>query len=61
MKNLEGSLIVAYSFSDVDIGTMIVGRQKKGSMEVINVFNGEDAQALLDILITKPEEKNGKT
>ena len=61
MKNLEGSLIVGYSFSEKDIGTIVVGRQEKGNIDIINVFHGEDARALLDILTTKPEEKNGKT
>lgn len=61
MKNLEGALVVAYSFSDTAVGTMIVGRQKKGGMDIINAFQGEDARALFDILTTKPEEKNGKT
>ena len=35
--------------------------KKNGNIDIINGFHGEDDRALLDILTTKPEEKNGKT
>ena len=50
----HGSLIVGFSFTRDDIGTLIVGEKKAGQeIEVINAFSGEEAWELYRKLITK--------
>ena len=59
MINLSGSIIVGYDFSESDNGVLIVGKQDKGKVKVINAFEGREAKELLDRLITKKgKEKN---
>lgn len=59
---LSGSLIVGYDFSKADEGVLVVGKKGKGqAVEVINAFQGEEAYALLNKLITKEEKTDAKT
>lgn len=57
MLHINESVVVAVDFSEKDKGVLIVGRQKKGVMQVINAFEGEEAYALYQKLITKKEDK----
>lgn len=50
------SVIVSVDFTNKDTGVLIVGKQDKGKVEVINAFQGEEAQKLWKRLI-KEEEK----
>ena len=56
MKEIAGSLIVGYDFSNKDTGVLIVGKQTKGKVDVINAFQGEEAMELLNKLTTKKAE-----
>lgn len=52
MKAAE-SVIVSVDFSHgVDKGILLVGRQKKGVVTIINAFQGEEAEELYKKLIT---------
>ena len=52
------SLLVGVDFTrGEDTGVLIVGRQKKGKVEVINAFSGEEAYELYKKLITKNDNK----
>lgn len=58
MIKLEGSLIVGYSFNNSDKGVLIVGKQHKGKVDVINAFADKEAKELFDRLITRKEKEN---
>lgn len=46
------SVIVAMDFSrGVDTGVVIVGKQMDGHMEIINAFQGKDAEELWEKLV----------
>lgn len=50
--NINGSLLVGYSFTDGDNPVLIVGRKEKGkAVEVINAFNGDEAVELYKKLV----------
>lgn len=51
------SLVIAVSFHAKDEGVMIVGRQKNGIMDIVNAFQGEEAEELYKKLTTKIENK----
>lgn len=52
------SLIVGVDFTrGEDVGVLIVGRQKKGKVDIVNAFQGKEAYELYEKLITKKEEK----
>ena len=52
------SLIAGVDFTrGEDVGVLIVGRQKKGKIDIVNAFQGKDAYELYEKLITKKEEK----
>lgn len=55
MKEIAGSFIVSYSFSD-NTGVLIVGKQTKGKVDIVNAFQGEEAMELLNKLTTKKAE-----
>ena len=63
MNNLTGSFIIGYDFEDTETGVLFFVRTRasEGRATIINAFSGKDARALLDILTTKQEEKNGNT
>lgn len=43
----SGSVIVSWDFSrGEDVGVLLVGRQKNGKVEVINAYQGKEAQEL---------------
>lgn len=43
----SGSVIVSWDFSHgQDVGVLIVGEQKKGKVEIVNAFQGEEAEEL---------------
>ena len=53
-KPLNDTLLVGFDFThgkDQDI--VIVGIRKGGITEILNAFQGEDARALYDLLVTK--------
>ena len=56
MKHLTDALICSIDFEG-DHGVLIVGRQnrKKGAVDIINAFQGEEAMELYTKLTTKPE------
>ena len=56
-KKVSDAVVVSIDFSrgpDTDI--LIVGKQTKGKMEVINAFQGIEARMLWGKLITKKEK-----
>lgn len=56
-KYLEDALLVSISMSKEDTGVLIVGRKRKNnSVDIINAFQGEDAERIYDILLKKPEK-----
>lgn len=54
------SVIVAYDTTNgVDKSVMAIGKKKQGQdLEIINVFSGEEAEALWKKLTTKKEATN---
>jgi hypothetical protein len=51
MKKAE-SVIVSVDFSHgEDVGVLIVGKQMDGHMEIINAFQGKDAEELWEKLV----------
>ena len=56
MKELNGSLVVGYDFTDKDTGVLIIGKQDKGSIDIINAFQDKEASELLHKLIDKENE-----
>lgn len=58
--NSTGSVIVSWDFSNgKDTGVLIVGKQEKGKIEIINAYQGEDAEALYQKLIFSKIKKIG--
>ena len=58
VKYPTGSLIIGVDFSrGKDVGVLIVGEQKKGKVEIVNAFQGDEAWDLYQKLITKKEKK----
>lgn len=52
----NGAVVVSWDFShDSDKGVLIVGRQIKKEMKVINAFQGQEARDIYEKLITKKE------
>ena len=54
MENTSGAFIVSWSFEGGrDVGVLIVGKQKKpGDVDIVNIFQGEEAYAIYEILST---------
>ena len=52
MKEIAGSFIVSQSCSD-NTGVLIVGKQTKGKVDIVNAFQNEEARNILDMLVTK--------
>lgn len=57
MNDIHESLIIGVSFSTEHEGIMIVGRQTKSKIDIINAFSGEEARELYNKLITKIEKE----
>lgn len=54
----SGSVIVSWDFSHgQDVGVLIVGEQKRGKVEIVNAFQGAEAEELYKKLTTKIKEK----
>ena len=57
MQKKSGAYIVSWSFIEGrDKGVVVVGKQIKGDMKVVNAFHGEEAAKLIEMLETKKEE-----
>ena len=54
--DIHESLIVGISFTG-ESKVVIVGRQKHGQLDIVNAFQGEEAQELYTKLTTKNENK----
>lgn len=55
---LADSVIVSWDFSHgKDVGVLIIGKQEKGKIEIINAYQGEEAKALYQKLVF-PKTKN---
>lgn len=51
MKSTD-SVIMSWDFSrGKDVGVLIVGRQKKGKVEIINAYQGEEAKSIYQKLV----------
>lgn len=49
----SGAVIVSWDFShDRDKQVLLVGKQENGLVEVINIFQGEEAHEIYDRLVT---------
>lgn len=58
MTKINESLIIGVDFSENDdIGVMVVGRQNKGQVNIINAFQGKDAEELYKKLTTVIEKE----
>ena len=56
MKSLTDSVVVAFNFKPGGTTVCVVGRQKKGVMDIINAFEGQEARDIYDLLTVKKEE-----
>lgn len=53
MKSTD-SVIVSWDFSHgKDVGVLIVGKQEKGKVKIINAYQGDEAKALYQNSITE--------
>ena len=56
MKGINERLLVSVCLNSDDTGVLIVGRQnRKGGIDIVNAFQGEEAMELYTKLMTKPE------
>ena len=53
MKGKSDTILVSFDYTHGDIPVLIVGRKKKGEIEVINAFKGEEAKELYQRLTAK--------
>lgn len=54
MDKTHGAYVVSWDFSKgEDVGVLIVGRQTKKKMEIVNAFQGEEALDIYKKLSTK--------
>lgn len=59
MTNLSDTLLVSISFSEKDIGVLLVGRKRKNqSIEIVNALQGDEALELYKKLVTQKEKSN---
>lgn len=59
MNKIHDSLILSWDFSrDKDTGVLVVGTKRiDQGIEIINAFQGKEAEKIRDMLITKKETK----
>ncbi len=58
MTNTNGAYIVSWDFSHgKDTDVLIVGKQEKGKMEIVNAFQGKDARDIYERLSTRKKKK----
>ena len=56
MKGINETLLVSVCLNSDDTGVLIVGKQnRKGGIDIVNAFQGEEAIELYTKLTTKPE------
>lgn len=53
MKGKSDTILVSFDYTHGDVPVLIVGRKKKGEIEVINAFKGEEAKELYQRLTAK--------
>lgn len=53
MEPKTESFILSVSFTDENKGVLIVGKQTKGQMEIINAFQDKEAYELYEKIVTK--------
>ena len=58
MKELNGSLVVGYDFTDKDTGVLIIGKQENGSVNVINAFQDKEAVDIFNKLVGRDKNVN---
>lgn len=60
MKNKSDTFLVSFDYTHGDIPVLIVGRKKKGGIDVVNAFKGDEAKELYQKLTInhKKEKKN---
>lgn len=56
MKRKSDTILVSFDYMHGDIPVLIVGRKKKGEMEIINAFRDDEAKELYLRLTTKKGE-----
>ena len=56
MKGQSDTILVSFDYTHGDVPVLIVGRKKKGEIEVINAFKDEEAKELYQKLTTKKGE-----
>lgn len=53
MTNTNGAYIVSWDFTrGKDMGVLIVGKQDKGKMSIVNAFQGKEAHDIYEKLST---------
>lgn len=59
----SGSVIVSWDFSNgKDVGVLVVGRQQNGKVDIVNAFQGKEAEELyLKLTTPKLQEKTQQT
>ena len=61
MKNSD-TLLVGFDHSHGDIAVLIIGRKEAGeNVQIINQFQGEEAEALYKILVEKEASDDGRS
>ena len=58
MKELNGSLVVGYDFTDKDTGVLIIGKQENGWVNVINAFQDKEAVDIFNKLVGRDKNVN---
>lgn len=56
MKEKSDTILVSFDYTHGDIPVLIVGRKKKGEIEIINAFKDDEAKELYQRLTTKKGE-----
>lgn len=53
MTNTSGAYVVSWDFTrGKDVGVLIVGKQEKGTMKIVNAFQGQEAYDIYERLST---------
>ena len=60
INNLEDCILVGWSFKEDGTGVLVVGKQVGGRTDIVNAFQGEEAQEIVKMLTTKrKDDSNG--
>lgn len=61
-ENTTESVLVAFDVKPGGNKVLLVGKKKKNqAVDIINAFQGEEAQKIWDMLITRKEKKDDQT